>query len=710
MDGLTRLWWTAKGVGWDNLGRRLLQAWRVRSGALRRRMDPARFSDEAFQASSSASPAEQPALWAQRAERFLPSLPAEALERVADADAWHAYVITVCDRALAGDYRFFSHWYGRLGWPPDFNLDPRHEIRWPVGEHWLGTARSGPPRHDLKLVWEASRLSLAYLFARAYARDGDERWAEAFWQMLDAWVEQNPPQRSVAWACGQETTFRFMAALFGAVRTLASPAATEQRLWDLAGLAWRFGRSIEANLNAALAQKNNHGISEAVGLWTIGRLFPEFPEADRWRRCGLDAITREVARQVYDDGSFVQHSLNYHRVMMDDCLWALALGRRAGESLDPGFEQRFAKATAWLAQMVDPATGRAPNYGNNDGALVLPLSTCEYLDFRPALQAAWYAVNGHRCFEPGPWDEKMAWLFGAEALEAPVVPPERPPSFTAPDGGYYVLRGPNSWAMARCHAYRDRAHQCDMLHLDLWYAGWNVLRDGGTYMYYAEDPWRLHFLRTGAHNTVEVDGEDQMVKGPRFLWFRWPRGRLRCSATSADGRLGFIDGEHAGYARLPGHVVHRRQVLRIDDAYVVVDDVLGRGSHEVALRWRLAPVEWAQPDRAWQADLGGALMRVQLALPETFAAELVCGRDLPEPEGWESLYYAEKQPVPTLVARGQTALPIRLVTLVNFPGTHIMVAEIGAAGTGRPVVLEGLGDGNLAAAIAQVSNGGFRHA
>ena len=38
----------AKGVGFDNVPRRLLQAWRVKSGVLRKRLDPALYSDEAY--------------------------------------------------------------------------------------------------------------------------------------------------------------------------------------------------------------------------------------------------------------------------------------------------------------------------------------------------------------------------------------------------------------------------------------------------------------------------------------------------------------------------------------------------------------------------------------------------------------------------------------------------------------------------------------
>ncbi len=213
-------------------------------------------------------------------------------------------------------------------------------------------------------------------------------------------------------------------------------------------------------------QGNNHALSEAAGLYTIGLLFGEFNCARQWLDYGIKALTAEIAWQVYDDGSYVQHSTNYHRVMMDDLIWAIRLGEISGRPLPQIVYDRFARAAEWLGEMVDPATGRVANYGANDGALVLPLSCCDYLDYRPIAQAAHYLLHRRRRFKGGPWDEKMLWLFGGESLESPASPPAVGKSFEAPEGGYYVLRGAKSRVMTRCHTYRNRPSQADMLKLD----------------------------------------------------------------------------------------------------------------------------------------------------------------------------------------------------------------------------------------------------
>jgi len=667
MNAIVRAYWTAKGVGWDNLPRRLLQLYRIRTGWLRKRLSPDQFSPEAFAQACPAGPAEQRAFWKRRAGRFPAPAEAEALSGIADEAAWARHVTAPAEKALAGDYLFFSHWYGRLGWPPRFNHDPVNGVDWPVGRHWL---LPGRPLHDIKLVWEPSRFSLAYLFARAYARSRQDKWAEAFWTMLDAWIEQNPPELSAAWACGQEMTFRLMAMLFAAMATLDSPAAGPERLHALSRLAWQTGRHISININQARMQGNNHAISEAVGLWTVGVLFPEFIPAAAWRRRGRDILAAEVERQIYDDGSFVQHSLNYHRVMTDDLLWALALARSAGEDLPPVVTDRLGRAADWLGQMIDPASGGVPNYGANDGANVLPLACCDYTDFRPTLQAAWRLLRGRRCFDPGPWDEKMLWLLGPESLDAAVVPPRRGPAFAARDGGYYVLRGANSWAMIRCHSYRDRPNHADMLHVDLWHKGVNVLCDGGSYSYNCPPPWRHYFLSTAAHNTVQIDGQDQMVKGPRFLWFLWTRSQLERFETSADGRKGSFCGRHSGYDRLAGKVVHRRSIQRDGDSYTIVDDILATdaGPHEVVLRWRLAPGPWRRDGDTWTGQVAGEEWGLTVAGSRAIECRLAAAEESPAVEGWESLYYGQKTPAPTVIVRASAGGNLRLVTLAG-PGT-----------------------------------------
>ena len=65
-----------------------------------------------------------------------------------------------------------------------------------------------------------------------------------------------------------------------------------------------------------------------------------------------------------------------------------------------------------------------------------------------------------------------------------------------------------------------------MLHVDVWWRGHNVAIDAGTFSYSEGGAAEQALTRTAAHNTVTVDGADQMDRYGRFLWFPWIAGRV----------------------------------------------------------------------------------------------------------------------------------------------------------------------------------------
>lgn len=56
-------------------------------------------------------------------------------------------------------------------------------------------------------------------------------------------------------------------------------------------------------------------LPETLALYLVGLLYPSFPEAARWKIKGMKWFEEEVAYQIYEDGTFLQFSMNYHRVV-----------------------------------------------------------------------------------------------------------------------------------------------------------------------------------------------------------------------------------------------------------------------------------------------------------------------------------------------------------------------------------------------------------
>ncbi len=102
--------------------------------------------------------------WLVKSHRFFPRVSANNLKSLISDQTWESQVTSTCEAAVRGDYPFFSNWTGSLGWPPEFNCDPVSQASWPRANHWTQANCSISPSPDIKLGWEASRLSLVFIW------------------------------------------------------------------------------------------------------------------------------------------------------------------------------------------------------------------------------------------------------------------------------------------------------------------------------------------------------------------------------------------------------------------------------------------------------------------------------------------------------------------------------------------------------------------
>lgn len=581
-------------------------------------------------------------------------------------EQWTASPRAEADEIASGKVRYFSRTVGDLGFPFDWFLNPFTGKRVDAARHWCDRNDFEADQGDIKFYWEPARFAWVYPLVRAYAADRDKRRAETFWALFESWRAANPPNMGPSWQCGQECALRVMALTFAWHGFWNALASTPARIADLAATLATLAERIESNIRFAQVQMGNHALSEAVGLYTVGTLFPEFRRAEAWRRHGRQVIELEAKLHSYSDGSYIQHSFNYHRLMLHDFLWALRLGELNGDRIDPYVTEICGKHARFLYDFQEPTNGHVPTYGQNDGAVVLPLDNCGYLDYRPVAQAMHYQARRQRLYEPGPWDEPLVWLFGATPSTPVDVPPRTSCRYDV--GGYYGLRGRETWGMVRCHTVLHHPHQADMLHFDLWWRGQNVLRDSGSHSYNAPEPWKHFFVSTAAHNALELAGQDQMLKSHRFSWAYPTRSQLHEFTPGVAPDCDYFQGEHYGYHRLPSRATHRRAVLRVAERlWLVVDDVLGSRAERMRLFWHLI-------DAPYEADARGVTLRTEQgpARLSTWTdaldarVEVIRGREKPPVQGWNSLYYGEKKPAPTWVLDVKSALPRRFVTLVSL--------------------------------------------
>jgi len=574
--------------------------------------------------------------------------------------------LVICaDKILNNEFRYFFRNFYSLGDGPDWFLNPVTGAKGDGEKHWCDIRFFDTNVGDIKFIWEPSRFAWAYTLARAYSHTGDEKYAEKFWKLFESWMDANQPNRGHNYACGQECAIRTMAMCFALFAFNESMHTTSDRRELILKAIYIHSDRIEKNISFAISTRTNHSITEAAGIFTVGLLFPFLKNAKRWKEKGEKILVKEAARQIYSDGSYIQHSMNYHRLMLQDYIWVLRLAELNNVEISKFLREKVKRAVDFIYQMQDES-GRVPNYGANDGALICPLNNCDYLDYRPVIQAGYYLFDKIKIYPNGPWDEDLLWFFGNNAVKSPVENRSRQNS-AFDEGGYYTLRNSQSWAMTRCHSFRDRPGQADMLHLDLWWKGINILRDSGSFMYYCDEPWQNYFSSTAVHNTISIDGRSQMQKYGKFMWFDWIKSDLLRYDIKSNTKI--LAGQHYGYTKSGKNIIHRRNILSADEnLWIIIDDVIGKGRHLIDLYWHLcdAPCEFDKNICTLNTERGLASICV-ITSNDSVQYQLFKGNEQ-KPAGWQSLYYGERIPAPTLLSSANFELPKRIVTVIAFGG------------------------------------------
>ena len=411
---------------------------------------------------------------------------------------------------------------------------------------------------------------------------GTEGAIERLNRWLADWIIQNPAYLGPNWKCGQEASIRVLHLLL-AWRILGESREPATALVSLieAHLA-----RIAPTLPYAVGQDNNHATSEAAALAIGGDwLHRQGVAAGRqWHRMGRRWLENRVQHLISTEGSFSQHSVNYHRLMLDT-LSLVELWRQTCQwpHFSKVFYQRLSAATLWLHAMTDPQTGDAPNLGANDGANLLPLTTADYRDYRPSVQLAMVLFNHSLAYTaPGPHADILEWL-EVEKPDSSSCPPLDGPFHAR---GYMKLQT-NSWKLYfRYPYYRFRPGHCDSLHVDVWRGANNILRDTGSYSYNADPAILSYFNGPQGHNTIQFDGRDSMPALGHFLRGAW----LSSFDVSGPEETAGEWSARAAYRDWMG-ATHTRQVTIGENHIRVEDSVDGFGECAI-LRWQLCPDNW----------------------------------------------------------------------------------------------------------------------
>jgi Heparinase II/III-like protein/Heparinase II/III N-terminus len=577
-------------------------------------------------------------------------------------------IIIRADRIVEGRFDLLGLHDLSFGEPLDWQLEPVSGKRTPL-MHWsrlnyLDAELTG----DKKIVWELNRHQYFASLGQAYWLTGDERYARTVVAHLNSWMDQNPPKLGINWASSLEVSFRAISWLWAFYFFKDSAELTAPIFLRVLKFLYLHARHLETYLSTYFSP-NTHLTGEALGLFYLGTLLPEFRPASRWRETGRRILLEELTRHVQADGVYFEQSSYYHRYTTDFYTHFLILSRENGETLPGVVSEKLNSLLEHLMYVTRP-DGTTPLFGDDDGGRLVMLDQRASNNFRATLS------NGAALFNRGDYKhvagqpaEETLWLLGTKGLAAfDRVVTEEPASrsIAFPVGGYYVMRDgwtpASNYLLLDCgpHGMNNCGHaHADALSFELTVGGRTLLVDPGTYTYTGSRELRDWFRSSVAHNTLTVDGESSSVPAGPFSW----SAIAQCATEkwTSRQRFDYFAGRHNGYARLPRPVIHSRGVLFLrGDYWVMRDSVESNGEHRYDLWFHFdsdaAPMLQNAPTSApvvTESDGPAGLEIVTFANNGKWRTE----------KAWVSHCYGERRPAPVCVF-STTTMSVDLITFL----------------------------------------------
>lgn len=511
------------------------------------------------------------------------------------------------DEAL--EHKFFAH----KGYQPSY--DYGKDINW---QYW--------PVQDNELRWQLHRHKWFIPMGKAYRVSGDEKYAKEWvFQYMD-WIKKNPlveiDKEEYEMLSGEEKKGAVENVRFAWRPLEVSDRVqnqTNQFLYFVSSPAFtpEFLTEFLVNYHKHMlhlldnySEKGNHLLFEAQRSIFAGAFFPEFKEADAWRKRGIDVLNREIKVQVYDDGGQYELDPHYHPAAINIFCKALYVADANGfrNEFPASYLDTIEKMVVFYMNICFPDYTNPCFSDAQIGAKHAELRNYrEWMKLFPQnKQIEYFATEGRKGKQP----ENLSRAFKTS--------------------GFYTFR--NSWKndatvmVLKAGPEAFWHNQPDNGTFELWVNGKNLFPDTGMYVYAGDSEvmkLRNWFRQTMVHNTLTLD--DRTLEKTQSV----------CKYWDGEGSVQTLVTENPGYTGL----THRRTVFFVDNSYfVLVDEAYGDATGKVNLHYQLAE---------GKVELDPKTMTAVTDYSGNSNVKLQCFGEKPltmkEEEGWYSTTYRERK-------------------------------------------------------------------
>ncbi len=486
----------------------------------------------------------------------------------------------VVEEMKEGTFTFFNKSKLKLGKENDWITNPDSNYMYDKTKHFSLIQDLSAEAGDIKYVWEKARFSFLYDVIRYDYHFEDDQSTFVF-QQIEDFIDKNPINLGPNFKCSQEISLRILNWTFALYYYKNADSLTPALFKKIMNAIYWQLHHVYNNIHfSRIAVRNNHAITETLMLYVSALLFPFITETKKWSTAGKKWFEQEIDYQIYKDGTYLKDSMNYHRVVVQLLTWGLRLAELNKDSFKKEVRQKAEASLQFLEASLDMSKGELPNYGSNDGALFFKFTNDDYRDYRSQLDDLRAVLNGQTCH-----NTSSHYWYGINSTEHISFEQQTLQSFSK--GGYYIINDANSKTFIRCGSYKDRPAQSDNLHVDIWANGINYLRDSGTYKYNTSKELTNYFMGCEGHNTVSVDGQDQMLKGSRFIWFNWIK-KSTAELTRKDDAF-FFKGAINGFKNVGNNIKHSRELTKKKNKleWHIIDTLENVNGKEIVQYWHL---------------------------------------------------------------------------------------------------------------------------
>ena len=447
------------------------------------------------------------------------------------------------------------------GYQPSFNYGK--DINW---EFW--------PVKDDELRWQLHRTKWWIPMGKAYRVSGDEKYAkEWFFQYMD-WIIKNPllilsddkklklskadsatvDNMRYAWRA-LEVTDRLESQIPLFAYFISSANFTPEFLTQFLVNYHRHAEYVMDHYS----REGNHLLSEAERVLSAGAFFPEFNDAQEWRKSGMAILNKQINVQVYDDGFQNELDFGYHLITLASFVNGFEI------ALLNGFEKEFPMTYLNTIHKMGIAVMNVayPNYHLpcfSDGRLE---ATSDMIRIFKRLSKLF------------PDDQQFAYM-ATEGKKGEL------PSYLSngfKTAGFYIFR--DGWKadatimVVKAGPPATWHNQPDNGTFELYIKGRNFFPDAGSYIYGGDaEVWKQRnwFRQTMVHKTLTLNNANiKTMDSKCLLW-------------NVDGNIEKLVVENQSYTDLK----HRRTVFFVNKSFfVIVDEAIGTATGNVGIHYQL---------------------------------------------------------------------------------------------------------------------------